>query len=208
MTRRSLLFWGVHALVFVGVLGRRRRVLAQPTWSVAPARLADTSELVAVYNSHIAEGKCPYVERATLWTAERAEQFLADYDATLVIKRNGTPVGFAGLVDYTTEAGRRSILPGVAPEITVFAIAAARLESAEQLVAAKRLGAAVARRLGAMGFPECEMLIKADPIFSSDTWFRSHMAVDRVERKDGIDYALRVKFDLSPIASDLQAEGI
>jgi len=183
-------------------------VLAQPIWSVSPATRADASELAAIYNSHIQEGKCPYVERASPWTTERAQEFLTAYDATLVIRRNGTPVGFAGLVDYTTEKGSLSILPGVAPEITVFAVAASRLPSDEQLVAAKRLGAAVARKLNTMGFEKCEMLIKADPIFESDTWFRSKMAVDRVEKKDGMDYALRVNFDLGPIASGLQAEGL
>jgi hypothetical protein len=170
----------------MGVFGWSRRALAQATWAVSPATESDAPEVARIFNSHIQEGKCPYTERASSWTTERAEQFLADYDATLVIRRNGTPVGFAGLVDYATEKGRRSILPGVAPEITVFAIAAARLDSGEQLIAAKHLGAAVARRLGAMGFQKCEMLIKADPIFSSDTWFRGHMAVDHTEKKETV----------------------
>src|SRR5262245_11293144 len=158
MTRRTLLAWAIRSLALVAVFGRGRRAFAQTTWNVSPARLADASELAAIYNSHIQEGKCPYVERASLWTTTRAQQFLADYDATLVIKRNGTPVGFAGLVDYTTLKGRRSIAPGMAPEITVFAVAAARLEAGEQLDAAKRLGAAVVRTLNTMGFQKCEML--------------------------------------------------
>ncbi len=208
MTRRSLLIWAVRTLVLIGVVFPRRRALAQPAWTVSPAATGDAFELAAIFNSHIQEGKCPYVERASPWSTERAQQFLMDYDATLLIKRNGTTVGFAGLVDYTTATGRLSILPGVAPEITVFAIAASRLRHDEQLNAAKRLGAAVARKLNAMGFEKCEMLIKADPIFSSDTWFRRHMTVDHVERKAGADYALRVNLDLASVESGLQAEGL
>jgi hypothetical protein len=208
MTRRHLLAWGVRALVSVGILGRARRTRAQSTWTVDSARPGDAQTLARIFNGHLQEGKCPYADRASPWTTDRARQFLSEYDATLIVKRDGTPVGFAGLVDYTTEKGRQSILPGVAPEVTVFAIAASQLSSEEQLMAAKRLSLAGARKLKAMGFDACEMLISADRIFSSDNWFRNRMTVNRVASRDGADYALQVRFVLDPIVSDLQAQGI
>jgi hypothetical protein len=209
MTRRSLFVRAAQTLLLMlGLATRSRRVDAQPTWAVVPATANDAHEIAAIFNGHVQEGKCPNPERAPHWEDEDAEKFLTTYDATIMITRNGTPVGFAGLVDYTTEKGRRSILPGAIPTLSVFAIADARLGTDEQLPAAKRLAVAVGRKLNAMGFDKCEMLIKADPIFNSDNWFRSNMAIESVERKDGRDHALHVKLDVGPILAALEAEGL
>ncbi len=184
------------------------RAQAQTSWRIRRARATDAADLVSIFNAHLTAGMCPDADQIEPWTTETAGKFLAIYDDTLILDRDGAPVGFGGLVDYRDPSATSSIIAGAEPEIKVVALRPDLLPPPAMLAAAERLAAAMARELMRMGFTACQMRIAAWPLFSSNDWYTRHMTVRFVRKRDGVDHALDVSFDLAGLLADLGVEGV
>jgi len=210
ISRRGLIsLIGKLSLLLSGFL-RPFRVAAQagPTWEVRRATSTDLSALPTIYNRQAEEGICPYSDLSGGWTTETATKFYETYDGSLLLLRDGVPVGFAGLIDY--EAHADLIVPGSRPELSIFSLDFKVIPGAEIVHGAKTLGAAVGRQLLAMGCVECTARVSAGPMFEtagSDDWYESHMNVSRALERDGADHARESTFDVALGLAELEAEG-
>jgi hypothetical protein len=195
-------------IAVVGLLSPLRLGAQRQTqWRIRRARVSDAADLAEIFNTHLAAGLCPFADMIDPWTSEQAAKFLETYTDTVILDRDGIPVGFGGLTDYTDPAVRTSIAAGGEPEVTVVALRVDRVPQSEFLEAMKRLAAAMGRELQRTGFASCRMRIAAWPLFTSNTWYTRHMTVLRVRKRDGIDHALEVRFDVAGGLAALAGEG-
>ncbi|MFQ5665161.1 MAG: FG-GAP-like repeat-containing protein [Candidatus Binatia bacterium] len=132
-TRRWVLARALQLAGGILVLCRPWRAVAQrgTTWTTRRATPQDVGALVAIFNAHRAAGICPYADQMPLWTPAKAQAFLTVYTGTLIVERDGVPVGFGGLIDYSDPATSSSIAPDAEPEITVVAVDFERLAPRE-----------------------------------------------------------------------------
>ncbi len=184
------------------------RAQVQTSWRIRRARATDAADLVAIFNAHRRAGICPYADEIAAWTLDRARAFLEIYNGTLLLERDGLPVGFAGLIDYSNPTTASAILPDAEPELTVVALDFDELARAEVLPAVKRLAAAMGRELQRMGFNRCRLRLLAQPLFESNAWYTRHMTVLRVRQRDGLDHAVEVSIDVSGCVAELAGEGL
>jgi hypothetical protein len=180
----------------------------QTQWRIRGARASDIADLAVIFNAHLTAGMCPDADQIEPWTPETAGKFLAIYTGTLILDRDGVPVGFGGLIDYSDPSTTSSIIAGAEPEIKVVALRPDLLPPPAMLAAAERLAAAMARELVRMGFSGCQMRIAAWPLFSANEWYTRHMTVRMVRKRDGVDHALDVSFDLAGMLTTLAREGL
>src|SRR5436189_276884 len=73
---------------------------ARTAWDTKAATRQDAAASAAIFHVHRAAGLCPFPERIPSWTADVAARFLVTYTGTLLLVRNGIPVGFIGFVNY------------------------------------------------------------------------------------------------------------
>lgn len=182
------------------------RAYPETRWVARRATPDDVDALVVVFNNHLKAGTCPYAERSVGWTPNRARAFLRMYQATIVLRRGATPVGFVGLIDYNAPGTTAKIAPGADTDIPVVALDLSALGS-EAVVAAKHLAAAAGRELRRQGIPGCRLMIRPKPIFGSQEWFERHMAVERQLSNDGIAEALEIRLDAIAGLRDLESAG-
>ena len=180
---------------------------SEAMWQVRFAAAADAAALAEVFNAHVAAGICPYSDMVEPWTSEDARRYLAVLNGSLLVEKDAEIVGFVGLIDYANPTTRSQLAEGTDPEVGVFALHRGRLASGELRVAAQHLAAGAARQLHEMGFAACTMRLPAQRVFDSDEWFSRHMEVRQVRKRDGVDHAREVRFDVSTGLAVLQAAG-
>jgi hypothetical protein len=192
-------------LISLFLLQLRRQATGAPTWTVGTASSGDAPLLVSIFNAHLTGDLCPYSLETPQWTPENAQGFLQLYNGTVILYRDGVAAGFAGLIDYDNPATVSTREPDAVPRIDLFALDPVQLQGDEVVVAAKTLGAEVGRRLQAAGCTTCRARTKMDTIF--DGWYEDHCSLQKVRKKDGIDHAKEVTFDIAAGLAKLAAEG-
>ena len=165
-------------------------------WRVRSASDADATALAEVFNAHVAAGICPYSDMVERWTSADASKYLAVLNSSVLVEKDAEIVGFVGLIDYANPTTRSKLAEGTDPEVGVLALHPGRLAPEDLRAAAQHLAAAAAQRLHEMGFGACTMRLPAQRVFDSDEWFSRHMEVRRVRKRDGIDHAREVRFDV------------
>lgn len=171
------------------------------------ASTRDASALAEIFNGHLAAGFCPFIDTIEPWNSQLAATFLSLYSATLIIERDGVPVGFGAAIDYSKPATLSSIEPDVPPDIPVVALNFDAMQAEDVLPTLKFLVFRGCEELQRMGFQSCRMRIPARRVLPTEAWFRNFMVVDRAIKRDGVDEALEVVFDLSRIRESLAREG-
>jgi len=184
----------------------RSSAVADVRWVARRATASDVDALVAVFNNHLHAGTCPYAELSNAWTSSRAGAFLRVYKATILLERNGTTVGFLGLIDYTDPGTTAKIAPGADTDVPVVALDLRQL-GPDAVVAAKHLAAAAARELKRQSIPGCRLIMSPQPILTSQEWFERHMTIERELSKDGSTEALEIRLDAIAGLSDLESAG-
>ncbi len=177
-------------------------------WGVRRATMADAALLAHIFNAHLETAVCPYADRTSSWTAERAREFLDLYTGALIVELASIPVGFAGLIDYTSPETTSAIDQNGEPPISVLAFDFDGLTPSELVLAAKTLAAAIGRELQRMGFRACRLRLPAEPVFADSDWYRRHMTVRRIRKRRGLPHALELSIDVEGALAHLAAEGL
>lgn len=209
VTRRNVL--GVMAQVSLArliaggtVVSWAAQALGSTTWAIKRASREGASAIAEIFNIHRTANLCPFPERIPPWTPDAAVQFLSTYTGTLLLIRDGTPVGFIGFIDYADPAAVSSIAPDTAPEIVAIALRFDAIPDAERLEAAKRLAAGAGRAFQRMGFQHCRATLRAEPGLY-------HMITDRQTvvarlKRQGAEHVVQIEYDVAALRQ-LSTEG-
>ncbi len=206
-TRRVFLALSGKLTFILAALGPRRPAWGQTEWQVRRASPRDAPDLAAVFNAHLKAGICPYSDLVEPWTTEEAASYLSTFNGSQVVARSGIAVAFGALIDYTSPQTTSRLAPDVEPEVGIVALNVERLSGTELVTAAKHLAAALARELTRQGFARCQMRMPAAPVLESNDWYARHRTVLHTRKRDGVDHALEVSFDVDGGLAALSAEG-
>lgn len=191
------------AIAFVSGSLSAQRARARD-WLVRRATAADAAVLRDIFNAQLRAGLCAYPDKIDPWTERKAKAFLRVYTGTILVARDGEPVGFVGYVDFAASDATSSIAPGVDPEIPVLAVNVDLLDPSERAYAAKALAASMARDFVRMGFAGCRALVSATSGFPPLP--TRNAVVVKTHARDGVPYARDVRYDVK-ILDDLAGEG-